>query len=119
MSKTRCGVGGGGRDGRLGNGSTGDKNYPVPIIAGSGSSSFLRGIVEIASFSSASCALSEEGRVLCWGWGNYGQLGYGGTDNQSSPVTVIPASGVRSFSISEPIGKATPVWTAALVPLIP
>ena len=88
---------GNGKYGKLGNGSTGDKNYPVSVIAGSGSSSSLSGIVEIASFYDSACALSEEGRVLCWGKGKYGMLGYGGTSNQSSPVTVIPASGSTDF----------------------
>ena len=88
---------GAGQYGRLGNGSTGDKNYPVPVIAGSGSSSSLGGIVEIDTSSTNPCALSEEGRVLCWGRGDRGGLGYGGTDNQSSPVTVIPASGSTEF----------------------
>ena len=95
QGKVRCwGYGG---YGRLGNGSTGDKNYPVSVIAGSGSSSSLSGIVEIASSSSSFCALSEEGRVLCLGLGAHGTLGYGGTSNQSSPVTVIPASGSTDF----------------------
>ena len=83
--------------GKLGTGSTGDKNYPVSVIAGSGSSSSLSGIVEIASLSDTACALSEEGRVLCWGKGAHGILGYGGTSDQSSPVTVIPASGSTGF----------------------
>ena len=34
---------------------------------------------------------------LCWGEGEYGKLGYGGTSNQSSPMTVIPASGSTDF----------------------
>ena len=88
---------GDGANGKLGTGSTGDKNYPVSVIAGSGSSSPLSGIVEIASSSHTLCALSEEGRVLCWGVGALGALGYGGTSNQSSPVTVIPASGSTDF----------------------
>ena len=88
---------GDGTGGRLGNGRTGNKNYPVSVIAGRGSSSSLSGIVEIASFSGSACALSEEGRVLCWGEGEYGKLGYGGTNNQSFPVTVIPSSGSTDF----------------------
>ena len=47
-----------GADGKLGTGSTGDKNYPVSVIAGSGSSSSLSGIVEIAS--SVECYLCLE-----------------------------------------------------------
>ena len=54
-------------------------------------------MVEIASSSHTLCALSEEGRVLCWGVGAFGALGYGGTSSQSSPVTVIPASGSTDF----------------------
>ena len=83
--------------GKLGNGSTDNKNYPVSVIAGSGSSSSLSGIVEIDSLYDSACALSEEGRVLCWGQGAHGKLGYGGTGHQSSPVTVIPASGSTDF----------------------
>ena len=89
---------GNGGNGRLGTGSTGNKNYPVSVIAGSGSSSPLSGIAEMASSSPHTlCALSEEGRVLCWGVGALGALGYGGTSSQSSPVTVIPASGSTDF----------------------
>ena len=88
---------GGGGHGKLGNGSTGDKNYPVPVIAGSGSSSSLGGIIEIDASTDAPCALSEEDRVLCWGNGGYGKLGYGGTHAQYSPVTVIPSSGSTEF----------------------
>ena len=80
MPKTRCGVGGGGALGTSEMEVRAIKNYPVPVIAGSGSSSFLGGIVEIVSSSATSCALSEEGRVLCWGQGNYGKLGYGGNE---------------------------------------
>ena len=95
QDKARCWGQGG--TGKLGNGSTGNKNYPVSVIAGSGSSSSLSGIVEMASSLASTCALSEEGRVLCWGRGRNGVLGYGGTSNQSSPVTVIPASGSTDF----------------------
>ena len=83
--------------GKLGNGSRDNKNYPVSVIAGSGSSSSLSGIIEIDSFYDVTCALSEEGRVLCWGKGQNGLLGYGGTAHQFSPVTVIPASGSTDF----------------------
>ena len=86
-----------GNYGKLGNGHTGDKNYPVPVIAGSGSSSSLGGIVEINASIDTACALSEEGRVLCWGEGGYGKLGYGLTNHRSSPVRVIPASGSTEF----------------------
>lgn len=34
------------------------------------------------------CALLVDGRVWCWGHGNYGELGYGGTSNRAVPVMV-------------------------------
>ena len=89
---------GNGSSGQLGDGRKFNKNYPVSVIAGSGSSSSLSGIVEITSYNETTCGLSEEGRVLCWGEGLHGQLGYGGiVTYQLSPVTAIPASGSTDF----------------------
>ena len=34
------------------------------------------------------CAIRTDGRLYCWGWGNYGQLGYGGNADQPEPVQV-------------------------------
>ena len=36
-----------------------------------------------------SCALKNNGKVLCWGNGNYGQLGNGSNDSNDHPVTVL------------------------------
>ncbi len=36
---------------------------------------------QIAAGGFHTCALLENGRLLCWGWNQYGQLGYGHTDN--------------------------------------
>ena len=56
-----------GNYGKLGSGSTGNKNYPVPVIAGSGSSSSLRGIVEIVSSTSDFLCLERRGQSVCVG----------------------------------------------------
>ncbi len=34
------------------------------------------------------CAIEAGGRVKCWGWNRFGQLGIGSTVNQTSPVAV-------------------------------
>ncbi len=43
---------------------------------------------------SHACALSEIGQVWCWGYGRYGQLGYGKNKNRSYPVLVRTKSGM-------------------------
>ena len=35
--------------------------------------------IEVRTSGSSTCALSDDGRVKCWGWNNYGQLGLGHT----------------------------------------
>ena len=38
-------------------------------------------VVQIAASDYHTCAVLETNKVRCWGWGNWGQLGYGNTDN--------------------------------------
>ena len=40
----------------------------------------------LSASSSRTCAILDNGSVSCWGWGMYGQLGNGGSDDQSSPT---------------------------------
>ena len=66
-----------GANGRLGNGSSTNTNYPVDVV--DDNSTALTGVVQIASGSSHTCALLEGGGVVCWGYGSEGQMGNGGT----------------------------------------
>ena len=81
------GEGGGGR---LGNdGGDADKDHPVAVVDGNGSTTPLRGIVQISLGIGHTCALKSDGGVLCWGTGSTGQLGNDGEVNKDHPVPVI------------------------------
>lgn len=80
--KLRCW--GAGFGGQLGNGDVeglGDslKELPVADIAVGGS------VNEVIVGASSVCALIELGNIKCWGYGAYGSLGYGNTDNILTP----------------------------------
>ena len=82
-----------GNDGRLGNGDTVSKSYPVTVVASEGSSNPLGDIVQISTGLSHACALTSMGKVKCWGFGGDGRLGNGDTVNKSYPVTVAAPEG--------------------------
>ncbi len=77
-----------GGDGALGNGDTSDQSTPVDVFA-TGGSGTLSNVTQIAAGAVHTCALTTSGRVKCWGYGAYGQLGNGATFNQSTPVDVV------------------------------
>ena len=78
-----------GADGRLGDDTNATKNYPVDVVALTGSPAPLADIVQVSSGSSHTCALTSSGGVVCWGSGNTGELGHGGTDDKNHPVDVV------------------------------
>jgi len=84
-----------GGDGRLGYGnqsSVGDDETPGavgPVDLGAG-----RTATAIAAGQSHTCAVLDDGTVRCWGFGNYGELGYGnstpiGDDEKPSEVAPV------------------------------
>jgi alpha-tubulin suppressor-like RCC1 family protein len=71
-------------DGRLGDGTTTQRNAPVQVTGlGSGS-----GVVTIAAGFSHSVAVKADGTVLAWGNNASGQLGDGTTTQRNTPVQV-------------------------------
>ena len=60
-------------------------------------------VLQISAGYGHTCALLDNGSVRCWGWNNYGQLGYGNTNNIGDNET--PAS-VGNVNIG---GKAVQV----------
>ena len=76
--------------GQLGNGEGGpntDKTTPVTVLA-------LTDAVALAAGNSHTCALLGNGRVKCWGYNNYGQLGDGATNDQSNNNTARAVLGI-------------------------
>ncbi|HSS41361.1 MAG TPA: Ig-like domain repeat protein [Solirubrobacterales bacterium] len=78
--------------GQMGNGT---ESASVPSA---GSVSGLGSAVSVSSGSSGSCALLSNGSVSCWGGGEYGSLGNGGTKNSLSPVRVSGISNATELS---------------------
>lgn len=77
--------------GQLGNGM----ETPVLTAIPAPVSGLSSGVVSVSvggnyltSGESSACALTKEGRVLCWGDNGWGQLGDGSTTSSSTPVTV-------------------------------
>ncbi|MBN1439617.1 MAG: hypothetical protein JW929_09430 [Anaerolineales bacterium] len=68
--------------GQLGDGTTADSNKPVDVKG------FAGGVKAISVGGAHTCALSDSGRVMCWGANDRGQLGIGTTADSSLPAEV-------------------------------
>jgi alpha-tubulin suppressor-like RCC1 family protein len=81
--------------GQLGDGTD------VPYRAVRGMVSGLeKDIVGISAGGGHTCALKQDGRIMCWGQNNYGQLGDGTTKNSNLPVYVKGLSLLSGETIS-------------------
>lgn len=62
-------------------------NTPVKVVRETG---VMAGKTVVDMFAAAyhNCALTSEGKVYCWGYNNYGQIGDGTTINRDKPVEV-------------------------------
>ena len=78
-----------GYSGQIGNGLTSlKKKTPVEVLEPVGNDGLLKNISQI-SLGGSSCALRNDGQVLCWGKGDDGQLGSGAIGNSTRPVVVV------------------------------
>ncbi len=74
-------------EGQLGNSTTSGSSTPNPVPALVDNATL--GIVkQLALGNFHSCALRDDGRVLCWGYNQYGQLGTSATSGTISPNPV-------------------------------
>jgi alpha-tubulin suppressor-like RCC1 family protein len=76
--------------GTLGNGATTQGSYPVPAAV-----SGLSEVTAIAAgLGGVSTALLKDGKVMDWGYGQYGELGDGADESSAVPVMVSNLSAV-------------------------
>lgn len=83
-----------GNDGQLGNGASGflyRETEPVPVMGNYRFAQVRPGMWH-------TCAIATDAKAYCWGRGNNGRLGNGGTTDQSVPAEV--EGGLRFRSIS-------------------
>jgi alpha-tubulin suppressor-like RCC1 family protein len=83
--------------GQLGLGGTGAPATQATQVHGVGGGGFLTDVVQVAAGWAFSVALRRDGTVVTWGIGSQGQLGDGGTANQSAPVVVNGIGGTGTL----------------------
>ena len=67
----------------IGDGATNPAGVPDQSVASAGPVEFGAGhtAMAISAGGRHACAILDDGSVRCWGWGAFGQLGYGNTHN--------------------------------------
>ena len=84
-----------GQYGQLGHGDRANQPWPKRVATLA-----KERIVRVAAGSSHSLALTAEGALFSFGWGEYGQLGHGDTANQLQPKRVAGLAKERMVSVA-------------------
>ena len=69
-------------------------------------------IIAISCGSTYSAAVSASGELYTWGRGNYGRLGHGNSDDQSTPIAIAALKGVRIVDVACGSGDAQTIAVA-------
>jgi alpha-tubulin suppressor-like RCC1 family protein len=77
-----------GDSGQLGNGGTSNSLRPDLVKGGEQGGTFLNGASQVSAGHDHTCAVTGDGELYCWGRGDSGQLGNGGTSNSLRPDLV-------------------------------
>lgn len=89
---------GAGGNGRLGNGSTGNRPFPVAVSGVTSATAAKSRFTSISAGGSHTCARVAGGTVKCWGAGADGRLGNGAAGDQLTPVAVSSLTLVAAVS---------------------
>lgn len=88
--------------GQLGDGTLMARLNPT-LVRNEDDSAALAGVAEIAAGAFHTCARLLSGEIRCWGYGMFGQLGNGATDDQALPASVLDEAGALPLSGSDSI----------------
>ncbi|MNJ98463.1 Regulator of chromosome condensation (RCC1) repeat protein [compost metagenome] len=89
--------------GELGDGSTSQRNAPVPLSSTDGWNAYSWKYVSAGS--NQTCAIRSDNQLFCWGNNAHGQLGDGTTNNSNVPVAVSSTSGGVDSWIQVTVGS--------------
>jgi alpha-tubulin suppressor-like RCC1 family protein len=91
--------------GELGDGTSSARGRDVPEAVASSAT-----FVDLFAGGSHTCGITDAGEALCWGWGYFGQLGSGTTEDALTPSPVV-AAGVEFVAFAD---ASSPQGTCAL-----
>lgn len=93
-------------DGKLGDGTTTDRDTPVQVL-GAGGSGSLTNVTEVDGGERHTCAVRTDGTVWCWGKNDHGQLGNADTTDVPTPVQVrgIGGAGFLAGAVRLGLGR--------------
>ncbi|MBN3299656.1 HERC2 ligase, partial [Amia calva] len=94
-----------GDGGRLGHGDTTYLEEPTLIAALTGKQTGKH-VVHIACGSTYSAAITADGELYTWGRGNYGRLGHGSSEDQTTPMLVTGLKGLKVIDVACGSGDA-------------
>lgn len=100
ISGTKTFCWGQGSSGELGYGGVEEKSTPTPVRVPRGVA-----FTQVTAGNKETCGIADSG-TYCWGWGEIGQLGNGGTENRSIPTLVRAPHGVAFTQITLGNGHA-------------
>ncbi|XP_061744248.1 E3 ubiquitin-protein ligase HERC2 isoform X2 [Nerophis ophidion] len=94
-----------GDGGRLGHGDTNYLEEPTMVAAFNGKQAGKQ-VVHVACGSTYSAAVTADGELYTWGRGNYGRLGHGSSEDQTTPLLVTALKGLKVVDVACGSGDA-------------
>jgi alpha-tubulin suppressor-like RCC1 family protein len=91
--------------GQIGNSTAGVSHEQVPVNVTS-TASGMNDVVSVGVGTDFACALTSTGRAYCWGRGDNGQIGSGGTLLTNTAPTAIAGGASQTISVTVPTTKA-------------